>query len=71
VKFSGKDTVQDELDKFKQGCVGANVAWAANPVATDGDMGAIRVIFLRANLLRRQPWCGRSPCVCGTGCLGS
>ncbi len=48
--LSGEDTVEEQLDKFKQGRVGANVAWIANSITTDGDTGAVRVILLRTNL---------------------
>jgi hypothetical protein len=48
--FSEEDTVEEELDRFKQGCVGAHIARIANPVATDGDMGAVRIILFRTYL---------------------
>ncbi len=48
--LSGEDTVEEQLDEFKQGRVGANVAWIADSITTDGDMGAVRVILLRTNL---------------------
>jgi hypothetical protein len=47
--FPGEDTVEEEFDKFKGCGVGANVARVANPVATDSDTGAVRVILLWAN----------------------
>jgi hypothetical protein len=40
--------VEQELDKFKQCCVGADVAWVAYAIAPNSDAGAIRVIFLLA-----------------------
>ncbi len=45
----GEDTVEEKFDEFKGGGVGANVARVANPVATNGDMGVVRVNLLRAN----------------------
>jgi hypothetical protein len=48
--FSGEDTVEEELDKFKQGRVGANIARIADSVAANGDSGAVRVILFRTNL---------------------
>jgi hypothetical protein len=48
--FSGEDTVEEELDKFKQGRVGADIARIADSVAANGDTGAVRVILLRTNL---------------------
>ncbi len=48
--FLGEDTVELELDEFKQGCVGAHIAWIANPVAANGDTGAIRIILFKTNL---------------------
>ncbi len=48
--LSGEDTVEEQLDKFERGCVGANVAWIADSITTDGDTGAVRVILLRTNL---------------------
>ena len=47
--FPGEDTVEEEFDKFKGCGVGANVARVANPVATNSDTGAVRVILLYAN----------------------
>ena len=48
--LSGEDTVEDQLDKLEQGRVGANVAWIADSITTDGDLGAVQVILLRTNL---------------------
>ncbi len=48
--FSGEDTVEEELDKFKRGRVGADIARIADSVAANGDMGAVRVILFRMNL---------------------
>ena len=45
----GEDTLEEEFDEFKGGGVGANIAGKANPVATNGDTGLVRVIFLRTN----------------------
>jgi hypothetical protein len=45
----GEDAVEEKFDEFKGGGVGADVARVANPVATNGDTGAVRVILLRAN----------------------
>jgi hypothetical protein len=43
--FPGEDTIEYELDEFKQGCVGAHIARIANPVAANGDTGAVRIIL--------------------------
>ncbi len=48
--LSGEDTVEEQLDEFEQGRVGANIAWIADSITTDGDKGAVRVILLRTNL---------------------
>jgi hypothetical protein len=48
--FSGEDTVEEELDEFKQGRVGANIARIADSVAANGGTGAVRVILFRMNL---------------------
>ncbi len=48
--LSGEDTVEEQLDQFEQGRVGANVAWIADSITTDGDVGAVWVILLRTNL---------------------
>jgi hypothetical protein len=45
----GEDAVEEKFDEFKGGGVGADVTRVANPVATNGDTGAVRVILLRAN----------------------
>jgi hypothetical protein len=45
----GEDTVEEEFDEFKGGGVGADIAGKANPVATNGDTGSVRVILLRTN----------------------
>ncbi len=48
--FPGEDTVECELDKFKRGCVGDHIARITNPVAINGDTGAVRIILFRSNL---------------------
>jgi hypothetical protein len=48
--LSGEDTVEEQLDEFERGRVGANVAWIADSITTDGDTGAVQVILLRMNL---------------------
>ncbi len=35
---------------MKQGCVGAHIVWIANPVAANGNTGAVRIILFRMNL---------------------
>ncbi len=39
--FPRQDAVEQELDKFKQCCVGADVAWVAYAIAPNSDAGAI------------------------------
>ncbi len=48
--FSGEDTVEEELNEFKRGRVGANIARIADSVAANGDTGAVRVILFEINL---------------------
>ncbi len=48
--LSGEDTVEEQLDEFERGRVGANVAWIADSITADGDTGAVRVILLRMKL---------------------
>ncbi len=43
----GDDAVEKEFDAFKGGCVGADIPGKANPGATNGDTGSVRVILLR------------------------
>ncbi len=45
--FPRQDAVEQELDMFKQCCVGADVAWVAYAIAPNSDAGAIGVIFLQ------------------------
>ncbi len=47
--LSGEDTVEEKLDKFKQGRVGANIARITDSVTANGDLGSVRVILLRSN----------------------
>jgi hypothetical protein len=44
-----RNTVEEEFDEFKGDGVGADIAGKANPVATNGDTGSVRVILLRTN----------------------
>ncbi len=46
--FPRQDAVEQELDKFKRCCIGANVAWVAYAIAPNSDAGMIGVVFLRA-----------------------
>ena len=46
--FPRQGTVEQELDKFKQCCVGANVARVAYAIAPNSDAGGIGVVFLQA-----------------------
>jgi hypothetical protein len=41
----GKDTVEEELDKLKRGCVGADISRIAYAVATNGDAGAVGIVL--------------------------
>ncbi len=47
--FLRQDTVEKKFDQFKQSRVGADVTWEANAIATNGDAGAIRIIFIRTH----------------------
>jgi hypothetical protein len=47
--FTGENTVNNELDKFKGSSFGANIAWVADSVAGYRDSGAVRISFLWAN----------------------
>jgi hypothetical protein len=68
--LSGEDTVEEQLDEFERGRVGANVTWIADSITNDGDMGAVRVILLRMNLAEDcgvadlLALMGRDVCVC-------
>ena len=46
----GKDTVEEELDKLERGCVGADIPRIAYAVATDGDAGAVGIVFFWTDL---------------------
>jgi hypothetical protein len=54
--FPRQDAVKQELDKFKQCCVGANVAWVAYAIAPNSNAGAIGVIFLRVYFTNTMVW---------------
>ncbi len=43
--WARKHAVEKKLDKFKGHGVGSHVTWEADMIATDGDAGAIRIIF--------------------------
>jgi hypothetical protein len=45
----GEDTVEEKLDKFEQGRVGANIARITDSVTANGDSGSVRVIVLMSN----------------------
>ena len=47
--FTGENTVNHELDKFKGSSFGANIAWVADSVASYRDSGAVRISFLWAH----------------------
>ncbi len=47
--FPGEHTVEEELDELKRGCVGTHIARIANPVAADGDAGAVGIILFRTD----------------------
>jgi hypothetical protein len=48
--FPGEDAVEEELDEFKRGRVGADIAGIADAVATDGDASAVCILLLRTYL---------------------
>jgi hypothetical protein len=52
--FPRQNTVEKELGKFKRPCVGAAVTWVAYAIATNGDAGAIRIVFLGSNFAYHQ-----------------
>ena len=41
-----EDTVEKQLDELKGCGVGAYISWVADAIATDGDAGTIRIIFI-------------------------
>ena len=45
----GDDAVEKEFDKFKGGGVSANITGEANPGASNGDTGPVRIILLRSD----------------------
>jgi hypothetical protein len=45
----GEDTVEEKLDEFEQGRVGANIARITDSVTANGDSSSVRVILLRLN----------------------
>ena len=47
--FPRQDAVEKELEKFEGSCVGVNVAWVTDVIATNSDAGAIGIIFLWSN----------------------
>ncbi len=44
-----QDIFEKKFDQFKQSRVGTDVAWEANAIATNGDAGAIWIIFIRTH----------------------
>ena len=44
--FPRQDAVEKELDQFERCSVGTDVAWETNVIATNGDAGAISIIFI-------------------------
>ncbi len=46
----GDDAVKKEFDEFKGGGVGADIPGEANPGASNGDSGPVRIILLRSDL---------------------
>ena len=48
--LTGKDTVEEELDKLERGCVGADIPRIAYAVATDGDAGVVGIVLFRTDL---------------------
>ena len=42
-----KHTVEKQLDKLKGRSVGSNITQDANAIATNGDAGAIRIVFIK------------------------
>ncbi len=43
-------TLEKEFDKFKGGGVGADIPGEANPGASNGDTGPVRIILLKSDL---------------------
>jgi hypothetical protein len=48
--FPGENAVEEELDEFERGLVGANIVGIADSVAAIGDTGAVRIILLRTDI---------------------
>ncbi len=48
--FAREHTIEQQLEEFKGRSVGANVPQEADVIASDGDVSAIRIIFIRPNL---------------------
>jgi hypothetical protein len=47
--FAREHTVQEQLEEF-EGCgVGADILWETDAIATNGDMGTIRIVFIRSH----------------------
>ncbi len=46
----GDDAVEKEFDEFKGGGVGADIPGEANPGASNGDTGPVRIILLWLDL---------------------
>ena len=47
--FAREDTVELQLEEFKGWGVGANISWVTNMTTSDGDVGTIRIVFIRSN----------------------
>jgi hypothetical protein len=47
--FPGEHAVEEELDEVNQGCDGTHIARISNPVATNGDAGAVGIILFRTD----------------------
>ncbi len=48
--FAREHTIEKQHEEFKRRSVGANVPREADAVGSDGDVGAIRIVFIRLNL---------------------
>ena len=45
--FAREHTVEQQLGEFKGSGVGTNNSWVTDAIATNGDAGTIRIIFIR------------------------
>ena len=48
--FAREHTVEQQLEEFKRSSIGADIPRVTDAIASDGDAGMIRIIFIRSHI---------------------